>query len=208
MPNNPLELNSSDLTYCDSMVLRNIFWRILWISKWISFGWRIHYIKVLWSLVLFWSFRHNKQAKSTNCIENTSENAEEEFHFRWLKSKGIFVAFPFSITLFFNLIKWKSSKRYRKLMNGRIVEKLFQVSSIFQKIDFTCFFFIECNFLKVWFFSKFRPSSNFSLRIGGIWGFWCAKRIFYYFKKTIFLVSDFVEIAYLSSLKTEIKDTL
>ena len=127
MPNNPLESNSSDLTLCDSTVLRNIFWRILWISKWISFGWRIHYIKVLWSLVLFWSFRHNKQAKSTSCIENTSENAEEEFHFRWLKSKGIFVAFPFSITPFFNLIKWKLSKRYRKLMNGRIVE-LFQVS--------------------------------------------------------------------------------
>ena len=50
MANNP-----SELTLCDSMISRNIFWRLLWISKWISFGWRIHFIKVLWSLVLFWA---------------------------------------------------------------------------------------------------------------------------------------------------------
>ena len=33
----------------------------------------------------------------------------DQFDFRWLEVKGIYTAFPISITLFFNHLKWNSS---------------------------------------------------------------------------------------------------
>ena len=166
-PNNALELNASDLTLCDSMVLRNIFWRILWISKWISFGWRIHYIKVLWSLVLFWSFRHSKQAKSTNFIKNTSENAKEGFQFRWLKIKGNATAYYILITLFVNHLNWKFRNRSAlENYDWSNPRKTIQSLINFYKLNFTWSLLIKSLFSKIWLFSKIGLSKNFLRKFG------------------------------------------
>ena len=77
-------------------------------------------------------FKHKKH-KSKDKIEKAEAKAEKKrlkkeekrekrrrkeigkcyqdlFHFRWLNIKRIFAAFPISITLFYNLLKWNSSE--------------------------------------------------------------------------------------------------